>query len=709
MKKSEIRVGGFYTAKVSNNLVTVRVDQINEHAQTVRGGALVDSTVYHVTNMATGRKTTFRSAMKFRGEVDPQKRMPGVDHTQPPAPGVMRGSILPPTAVVPQSAIKRELVEAVEGEKSSDPTPAVVTPAHVAAESPVGERVGVPTSAAKPIGLAAKLRPQTVDNSPHVIVEARAGTGKTTTLIEGLRRLKCTTCEGRGIVKYPQADTRPYENKRCPDCQRLTPSPQQAAVWDAICQSPKESTVCFVAFNKSIADELKSRVPAGCEASTMHSMGFKVVRKAFGNVQVKEHRVGDIIAELMGRDSRDLQREKPMLVKAVKELVGLCKMNLTDVGLNPIQMLSELIGHYDIDMEGVDLTEVYDLVPRVLDRCKAVDRDRAIDYDDMIWLPIALGLPVTKYDILLVDEAQDLNRCQQELAKRAGRRLILCGDPKQAIYGFAGADSESMQRMRDELGANADDTRGCIVLPLTVTRRCGKAIVREANKIVADFEAFETNPEGVISSARYPTDKDNRERPKPHYTDRCEEGNMVLCRVNAPLVSQCFRFLKAGKKANIQGRDVGQGLVSTVCKLAKKASKFTPGQVSVSTLVQHLSDWHHQETAKEQAKRNPSEARLIALEDRFDCICCFTEGCENVADVVRRIESVFTDDKKSPGIRLSSIHKAKGLEAKRVFLLQPDKATVPHPMAKTAWQVEQEWNLKYVAITRAIEELVFVS
>lgn len=174
---------------------------------------------------------------------------------------------------------------------------------------------------------------------------------------------------------------------------------------------------------------------------------------------------------------------------------------------------------------------------------------------------------------------------------------------------------------------------------------------------------------------------------------------MILCRCTAPLVSECFRFIKAGRKANIQGRNVGQGLVSMVVK-----SKTT----SVAELVGWLDDWLNRESAKENARRFPSEAKLIALQDRHDCLLAFAEGAGNVAEVMAKIDSVFTDDKNAHGIRLSSIHKAKGLEASRVFLLQPDKAKVPHPMAKTPWQAEQEMNLKYVAITRAIDEFVYV-
>jgi len=66
MKKNEIKVGGLYRAKVSGKLVTVRVDAIR-----VRDGygTMKDTTVYDITNLSTGRKTTFKSAVKFRSEV----------------------------------------------------------------------------------------------------------------------------------------------------------------------------------------------------------------------------------------------------------------------------------------------------------------------------------------------------------------------------------------------------------------------------------------------------------------------------------------------------------------------------------------------------------------------------------------------------------------------------------------------------------------
>jgi hypothetical protein len=76
MKKSEIVVGGLYIAKVSNKLVTVRVDSIDVSTAWHEDK---ERTFYRITNLATGRKTTFRSAAKFRASwscPDPASRRP---------------------------------------------------------------------------------------------------------------------------------------------------------------------------------------------------------------------------------------------------------------------------------------------------------------------------------------------------------------------------------------------------------------------------------------------------------------------------------------------------------------------------------------------------------------------------------------------------------------------------------------------------------
>lgn len=533
----------------------------------------------------------------------------------------------------------------------------------------------------RPSPLAATLAKSNADQSPHLIITARAGTGKTTTLVEGLKRLV-------GL----QSD--------------LVPSPQQEKIWDEMAKSAgKAKSICFVSFNKSIAIELGKRVPAGCQAMTLHSMGFKVIQQVYGRVKVDEYRIQEILCRLLGKQPKVLRDEAMPLLRGVERLVSLCKMNLAEP---TVDNLTQMASYYDIDL-GEEAQKVYELVPVVLEKCARISEDLCIDFSDMIWLPVILRLNVPKYDILLVDEAQDLNRCQQALAKLAGKRLILCGDPKQSIYGFAGADSQSMSRMEEELSAQTlpydlDHTisqgRGCIVLPLTVTRRCGKAIVREANKFVKDFEAFPTNPEGKVSFAKFKAPATPQGTPsEPTYHSLVKDGDFIICRLNAPLVSQCFKFLKMGKKANIQGRDIGQGLISLI-----KKSKAD----SVEDFIAYLDGWHHSEMQRELARWNPRESRIQMLDDRKECLLHFTPDVKDTKSMITLIETIFTDSTENGGIRLSSIHKVKGLESRRVFILRGE-GTQMRMDKMQEHELEQEKNLQYVAITRAIEELIYVS
>lgn len=651
MKKAEIRVGGIYLAKVNGMLANVRVDEIRQ----VRAYAGM-TTHYEVINLKSGRKTVFRSAAKFRSEV--------VDEGKRPIP------------VVVQEAIKRtapalsKALEYTEEEYCIGDEPDCCE-GEDGEECPgcgkmvKNQRPPVSDKTEPSIGSFLSSVPTEV-LAPHVIVVARAGSGKTTVLIEGLKKVK-------GLPTP------------------IIPSIQQAKVWEAMMESKDATSILFCAFNKSIAEELKRRVPPGCDASTMHSLGYKAVQKHFGRQEPTNWALTDVVSELMGMDSREIRKNprKFTILQGTEALVAKCKQNLVDG--KDREELERLASYYDIDLEASS-EEVYDLVPRALERC--LTPKGKISFDDMVWLPVVLDLPMFRYDLLLGDEVQDWNRCQQQLAMKSGKRLVLVGDDRQSVYAFAGADSDSIDRMYEQLSKTE---RGCIKTPLTVTRRCGKEIVRKAQEIVPDFEFFESNCEGEILTAKYGKKEDD---PAKTYIGMVQEGDFLLCRVNSPLVSQCFRFLKMGRKATIQGRDVGQGLISTLKKL---------NALDVVDLTSKLSDWYHKETQKENAKKYPNENKLIALGDRYDCLQCFCADVTTVEEVIAKIERIFTDDKSAPGIKLSSIHRAKGLEARRVFLLEPEGATVPHPMARSAWQRKQEYNLRYVAITRAIETLVFVS
>ena len=83
-----------------------------------------------------------------------------------------------------------------------------------------------------------------------------------------------------------------------------------------------------------------------------------------------------------------------------------------------------------------------------------------------------------------------------------------------------------------------------------------------------------------------------------------------------------------------------------------------------------------------------------------------SQGMATVAELRGLVESMFADNVSESGmITLCSVHKAKGLEWNRVYVLGRE-TLMPSKFARQAWQIEQEINLIYVAVTRAMTELI---
>lgn len=518
------------------------------------------------------------------------------------------------------------------------------------------------------------------DNSPHLMITARAGTGKTTTLIEGLKLLK-------GLEPS------------------IKPSDQQQAVWDKLLLSKgRVQTVGFVAFGKDIAQELKKRVPEGVETMTMHSFGYNAVRKAFGEIRCEANRVTELLAKVLGTSIYQMRGENSCLLNTVKDLVRYCKINLITQPTE--EDLIRLSNIYDVDIDYLE-ENVFSLVPKVLELSLDVKRDMKVDYDDMIFLPNALNLPTYKYDLLLVDECQDLNKCTQNLAVRGGRRVVCVGDSRQAIFGFAGADSTSMANLALMLGS-AD--RGMDHLNLTKTRRCPKRIVEHAKRIVPDFECLPEAPEGMVREVKFEVEEYVREVNSVHkdlqsvsqlgFASELEPGDFVLCRNNAPLVRLTLRLLRHNRRALMLGRNIGRGLTNLVLRLAP---------TTLPDLIEKVGRWYELEKTKEEARLHPDENKLASLVDRRECIVAFCQEVNTLEELHAKMDVLFSDENKKGCIILSSIHKAKGLEADRVFLILHAKSGLALPGNKAKGrQLQEQLNLLYVAQTRAKRELVFV-
>jgi len=451
------------------------------------------------------------------------------------------------------------------------------------------------------------------EGTGHTVVRARAGSGKTTTIVEAFKHV------------------------------------------------PAGLSVLMVAFNKSIATELQSRAPNGVTVSTLHSYGFAAVRSAFGSVRLDDRKVDALVRARCG-EARETFEYRKILGRAVSLGKGTLAESMADIG--------DIIDGYDLEIGEAQREGFCRDAIEITAQCKA--NTKAIDFDDMIWLPVVHGLRVKRYDRVFVDETQDLNACQIQLALAAcatGGRICAVGDDRQAIYGFRGADANAMGRVIDGLSAK--------VLPLSVTYRCARSIVDVAKVIVPDLEAASSAIDGDVI---YVSPETMRKDAAP--------GDFVLSRSNAPIVSLCLAFLKDGKPATIAGRDVGAGLRALVEKSRAE---------SVPALAEWLGIWRDREIARVTKRRH--DADTTGIEDKAACVHALAEGAASIAEVIAKIESLFSDADNANRIVCSTTHKAKGLERDRVYVL---KSTY------RAQRNTEEANLWYVAVTRARKSLFIV-
>lgn len=483
------------------------------------------------------------------------------------------------------------------------------------------------------------------------------------------------------LSKYQEAIYQVLKNESCNIVvDAKAGSGKTTTIVNAISLLPADAQVAMIAFNVSIKKELEARLPKSVDVYTCHGLGFKNLRTA-GGVKINEYKSREVLKMLLptweeyrGLDYADIKAELDDLLK----ITDMARLNLSwDVEALCLQYNCD----YFVGME-----------KRVKEMVKAMSKVTAeIDFVDMVYMPAVHKYKFEAYDYMFIDECQDISAAQRKLIMNnlaEGGRTIWVGDPHQAIYGFAGADFNSFRALTE-----MPNTK---VMPLNECYRCGKAIITEAQKIVRDIVAFEGNDEGRVNH----TASINEVQP----------GDMVLCRMTAPMIKLVYKFIAERKPAYIKGREIGRSLCQYVS--ASRAA-------NMEMLTAHNRRTGMKLLAK-LARTYPqleiAEVKLLSAyvlhEERAEIVSVIAEQVieepgllhENIC---RAIEAIFADGDNAARICLSTIHKAKGLEADRVFIVDYHK--MPAKFAKTQSEIEQEMNLKYVAFTRAKDYLGFVA
>lgn len=455
----------------------------------------------------------------------------------------------------------------------------------------------------------------------------------------------------------------------------------------------------FFAFNRRIADTLGRRLAGtGLCASTIHAFGFEVVRRHFRTGEVDGYKYNRILRQVVPRAAlRELGTELGnddaswVVADVLHALRSRC-LEPTPEGV----MLAAAAVERTITPETAQVIAPY--VQRALE----VGIEQAptrIDYADMLWLPIRCGLPTRTFPWVFVDEAQDLTPAQRQLVLRAvgpTSRVIAVGDRLQAIYGWAGADAASMDLTKTALNA--------VEMPLSVSYRCPAAVLRLARVFNPVIQARPNAPEGRVRAVSL-----------EQGLAEVAPGDMVLCRTNAPAVLLCLRLLMAGRGAQMVGRDIGRPVISTIRALSSACHGVWGSARLIEALpayvaAQRVLAFHGNGDLDDPVAYAAIGDRAAAA---HGVLAYFpVDSADDLRALARQL---FGEELHPTGISVSTVHRAKGLEARRVFLLYPelmplrfDVRDASGAVVDTVCASPQEDNLRYVAVTRALEEFTFV-
>lgn len=457
---------------------------------------------------------------------------------------------------------------------------------------------------------------------------------------------------------------------------------------------PKDKKVLIVAFNRDIRQEIKAKVTnAGhknVQVDTFHSLGYKILNanfnRRFVNTDPNEYKysnyISNNISQLSTINTFRLGKQFSQYLSNIQNLVNFGRCYLSET----VEDLDKVCERYGI----ICIADEKEVAVKVLEWGeKCLDE---IDYTDMVWLPNTLHLDSKfyKYDWIIVDECQDLNMVEKDMlftCRRMGTRMLFFGDKAQAIYSFSGADSEAFDKLRE--------LEGTIQLPLSISYRCPKNIVEYVHYLVPTIEYDKKNKiKGeIIENANLSDVKD---------------GDMILCRNNAPLAKIYIELLRNGVKTKILGKDYSANLSKTIKNTKEELLNVDLSMQGVFSKLYDIfydlveTTMHKQNITKEEALTSSS---IIAKLDEIKVLEILSEGLTTSKELQERIKDIFTDNKES-GIILSTIHKSKGLESPNVYIAC--KSLMPSKTAKQPWEIEQENNLIYVAYTRTKNKLGFL-
>lgn len=411
----------------------------------------------------------------------------------------------------------------------------------------------------------------------------------------------------------------------------------------------------FLAFNKPIAQELASRV-RGAYVRTLNALGHSILTRHRPKAKLDNWFLSRRISARLKDDENELYGQ------AIRSSIEMVKANAIFYPQES-DFYEFIQGNLDIPAEHQQRFAKIAFLAFEEQR-----HQESFDFNDQLYIPVREEWSFPKREFVYVDEAQDLspiNRLMLQAMVDKGAILTAVGDKFQAIYAFRGAAHDSMDLLGRQFNLQE--------LPLSVSYRCAKSIVKLCNHIDPTLMARPGAPEGIINyMSHYPK------------VTEYNSTDIILCRNNAPLADLVLQFLARQIPCRVQSN-----FLETIDKFLRRWDCS-----SSKDLMKMLDFWLENEL---------DGPREEAAKDRHQVLSAFAKQYDTVDEIIKACQHATSS---MVGTRITTIHRAKGLEAERVFFLRPD--LLPSKRAISPEAIQQETNLYFVGISRAKNELNFL-
>ena len=527
-------------------------------------------------------------------------------------------------------------------------------------------------------------------------------------------------------------------------------NPQNNMLVNALAGSGKSTTACmlsehsktsdlYIAFNASVVEEFKKKIKnPKTKVMTMHSLAYSIMLynveqeskdsgekpKGFGSQRSKRtvsldnfkpHKILD--EEITKRYGRYIEFAKRVFLKDnYVNLYNLCRLTLTDMSSN--KDVSRLIDDHvlflyygDEGYSAPDISEITSTL-KILDTKsrQQFETQGVIDFTDMLWITFN-KLKYDNWEVpywalytnIYCDEVQDFSNIQLnflKFIKRTKGRYVFIGDFHQAIYTFAGANAQAFNQI-PKMFAPVE------TFDLPICYRCAKSHLSRVNREYGiPILPCDNAPMGFVKTID-----------KNKISEYAKAGDMVISRKNKWIAEVVLDLARNGTPIFIEDKEMVEAIkrqiLSSKCTSVGTLEKFL--QKIISNYNKKLFEivsknaregGHEEEHLEAVAEANSKIDNTSFLLEILKGYLENHASSDSVSKFSNFIDKLLNTTPSPNCVRLCSIHKAKGLEATNVFVL--NEAKINYDFRNSKEQNIQEKNLSYIATTRAKEGLYLV-